>query len=498
MITQILLGTDVGTTDSKVLVTTVSGEEILSVSAPSRWTTHSGRFTEMSADLLADTVIDLLERAVDTTQDRIGPVRVAGIGVTSMGEAGVLLAADGRPRFPIIAWFDPRGDEEIRRFPLDVREMFCGRTGLPLSPIATVAKLAWMRAQGADFAGTRWLNVAEYVVHRLGGVKATEMSLLARTGLLDQDSDMPWPAALAAVGAPAALIPDRVVAGTPLGRAGHAHGHVPAVLHGAVLTVAGHDHLVAAVGCGVVGADELFDSFGTAEALVQTVPGRLDFQARALLAEHGIDTVHHVLDNRRVLLGGTKAGLILRRTLRLLGADDAEGRDRLDHEVAVLNGRQDGPLTGIEVRGAANDDGTLLISATADDVTPAALWQATIDHAVDEAGLCLAHMVRAVGPAGATVVAGGWSRMRSVRVAKQRSLPNVRFSERTQAGAFGAALFAAHAVTRADQLAAAGDPAAVAIDRPTGPSPQFAAEFSGTPIRSALSIRRPQPQEITS
>ena len=268
-----------------------------------------------------------------------------------------------------------------------------------------------------------------------------------------------------------------MLAGTPLGRVNSSRGPVPDDLVGAVLTVAGHDHPVAAVGCGVVGADELFDSFGTAEALVQTVPDSLDFSARERLARNGIDAVHHVLSGRRALLGGTKAGLLLRRVLRLLGADNPDGRESLDEQAMAL-GAGGVAVQGLQVSGAANDDGVLKIVAGADEVTPAALWQAAIDHAVAEAQECLTHMAREIGPAGATVVAGGWIRMRSIRAAKEQSLPHVRFSDRSQAGAFGAALFAAHAVGRADQLAIDGDNSAVEVNRPTGPAPHFAAAFS--------------------
>ncbi len=489
---DVLLGVDVGTTDTKVLVTTTDGAEILCVSSPSRWDEHGGRYTDMPAERLADAVLGLLERAARAATERLGPVRVAGIGVTGMGEAGVLLDGQDRPVFPLLAWFDPRGTDQVQRFPESVRAQFGGRTGLPLSPMTTVAKLAWMRDQGVGLAGKTWLNVAEYVIWRLGGAPACEMSLLARTGLLDQDSGTLWPDALDLLGAPEALVPTRVLAGTPVGRVGDTHGAVPVVLHGAALTVAGHDHPVAAIGCGVIGPDELFDSFGTAEALVRTVGRDLDFAARERLANNGIETVRHVLRERRALIAGTRAGLLLRRTLRMLGADHPEGRDRLDAAVLELPTAP----TGLQIGGATNDDGILRLTASSDDVSPAAVFRAVLDHAIDETAHCLHRMATEVGPPRATVVAGGWTGMRSVRLAKATSLPTVRFSPRQQAGGFGAALFAAHAAEYADRLAAAGDATAVALDHPTGPSPEFATAFGGTPTRETPSRRLSRIQEI--
>ena len=100
------------------------------------------------------------------------------------------------------------------------------------------------------------------------------MSLAARTGLLDQDTAScgrrPW------IASTHCEFADRRRWSWPAPRsAGQPDPTVPAALHGAVLTIAGHDHPVAAVGCGVTGAHEIFDSFGTAEALVRSVEGNL-------------------------------------------------------------------------------------------------------------------------------------------------------------------------------------------------------------------------------
>jgi len=472
------MGIDVGTSDTKVLVTTVTGEEIGSVSASTTWRNHGGRYTDTDPSTLIAGIITLLAEAVRVTQLQIGPVRVEAIAATGMAEAGVLVDETGVPAHPIIAWFDPRGEVEIQQFPAAVLREFCGRTGLPINGLATISKLAWMRAQGTELRGRQWLNVPEFVVHSLGAVRASEMSLAARTGLLDQDSGELWPAALAAIGAGPELIPSLVVAGTPLGRVGDQR--LPQELHGAVLTIAGHDHPVAAVGCGATGADEVFDSFGTAEALVRSVAGTLDMAARDRLAAAGVNAVHHVLAGRRLLLGGTKAGLILRRTLDLLGAGSGESRSALDDQACVLQqeiGLNTAP-PGIRVWGAANNDGTLRVEVTTDALSPSAIWLAALSHGVDEAARCLDLMAAEIGPAVAVVVAGGWTRMSSVRHSKQASLPNVRFSDRSQAGAFGASMFAAHAAIVAREMAAAGDPSGNSLHFPNGPSEEFASYYT--------------------
>ena len=133
--------------------------------------------------------------------------------------------------------------------------------------------------------------------------------------------------------------------------------------------------------------------------------------------------------------------------------------------------------TGAAVSGADNTDGVLRITVDNDGTGPADLWLAAIDHITAESERLLAAMAAEVGPSTNTVIAGGWTRMSSIRRAKTASLPHVRYSDRSQAGAFGAALFAAHAVDAAAVLAAAGNPDAVGIDEPSGPTQEFAAAF---------------------
>jgi sugar (pentulose or hexulose) kinase len=475
--TDLLLGVDIGTSDTKVLATTLDGREIAWVAAATRWNTRAGSLTETDPDQLYNAVLALAGQAVAAAERLSGPVRVRGIATTGLGEAGVLLDGQRSPVYPIIAWFDPRGSQEFEKFDTDVLEQFRGRTGLPLSSLASVAKLAWMRGQGTNLAGHTWLSVPEYLAYRLTGNLAAEYSLAARTGLLDQDTSAVWPAAVQALGADNQILPPLVTAGTPLGRVVRVTGTVPEVLVDAVVTVAGHDHPVAAVGSGAVGPDVAFDSFGTAQVLLRSTPKGLDYPGRERLALAGINTFHHVIGDRRILVAGTRSGLLLRRTLNLLGITDNAGREALDAAAMAESAN----ACGISVAGARNDDGTLRITVDTDASSPAGLWLAVLAHGTREVDSLLDVMAAEVGPFAETVVAGGWTRMRSVRRAKENALPAVRFANRGQAGAFGAAMFASHATSMAEQLSATGDFSGNAVDHPCGPSDEFAAQFTHQP-----------------
>ena len=152
----------------------------------------------------------------------------------------------------------------------------------------------------------RWLNGAEWVVHRLGGEQVAELSLASRTGWLDLHARGWWDEALAWSGAPPGLLPEPAPATTAAGTAGDA---LPRA-RGAALAVGGHDHLSAAVGAGATGEGDVLVSWGTAQAFIRAV-APLDAERVAAAVADGINVGWHAVDGRQCLLGALRSGAAL-------------------------------------------------------------------------------------------------------------------------------------------------------------------------------------------
>jgi sugar (pentulose or hexulose) kinase len=265
--------------------------------------------------------------------------------------------------------------------------------------------------------------------------------------MLDLDRGAAWDGVEELLGAPGRL-PPRVDAGRPVGRLDAAG--LPGALASAVLTVAGHDHPVAAIGAGAIGADDLFDSCGTAQALVRSTATPPPPATRVRLAAQGLNTGRHPLPGQFMILGGTRGGLLLRRVLALLGVDSLERQLELDaRTLALPAGAGD-----IEISGAMGVDSPgIAVHLAGDDLGPEQLWAAALDHAVRISGHKVRAIDEAVGPHGRVVAAGGWTRVEGYRRRKRASVPGVEFSTEDEPGGRGAAMLAA--------VAAAGlDPAA--------------------------------------
>lgn len=452
--TEYVVGVDVGSTSIKMLFATPQGSERLVVSRRSPWTNLDHGQAEMPAERVLGVVRELAAEADRALADD-GPYRVRALGVSGMAEAGVLLDAADVPAAPIMAWFDPRGGKQILQTPATFRAEFLGRTGLPVGPLATISKLLHLRDQGIDLNGRTFLNVPEYVIRSLGAPRVAEYSLVSRTGMIDQDDSRPWDAALEILGVGEGILAERVGAGDAVGIL--ADPAMPSPFQGAVLTIAGHDHLVSAVAAGATASGELYDSMGTAEALVRVLDATLPFAARERLSLAGINTVRHVLPGKFVLLAGTKSGLLMRRVLQMLGIADERGRRAIDDRVMALPVRGALADGGLAVSGARNDDGVLKIVANSDGLSPEELFIAALLHGNDMCAELMDVMDREVPAPTSTLLTGGWSKMASVVRARELVFPSVSTSTHDEGTAYGAALFAAYAAdasTRFEDFAA--------------------------------------------
>ncbi|KQY04798.1 xylulose kinase [Mycobacterium sp. Root135] len=397
-------GLDVGTTSSKAVVYDDDGLVLGAGRAATTWeSTPDG--TEINAEALRRSAFEALNAAaVDAG------VEVRAVGVTCMGESGVLVDARERPLAPVIAWHDDRDGDEVADLAATIgAETFGGIAGKPLRGQFSLTKHRWLlRHAPATRDATTRFDVGGWVVRQLGGDAVLELSLAGRTGWLDVATGDWWDAALDWSGARRELMPPLVAAGVPVGVI--SSDAVSPLLRGAILTLAGHDHQASALGARATGQGHELDSSGTAEALVRTItpiPSRIDV---ARLANAGITTDPSIEAGHWSLLGGTEGGLAQLRAMERLGADVAQ----LDAAAEAGSG------PGVE-------------------------WRTVVATAADEALALHRAMDDVVGPAARVVVTGGWRHSAEVMRAKVARFGPLEVSSVEEAGALGAATLAARA-----------------------------------------------------
>ncbi|GAB3461435.1 FGGY family carbohydrate kinase [Kineococcus endophyticus] len=439
------IGLDVGSTRTKAVAHDDVGTVLAVHDTATAWSTSpAGRSETSGAALLAGALTALHGLLARLDEDR----RVVSIGVTGMAESGVLLDSSGAEAAPVVAWYDPRGRDEVAALPAAVRDAFTATTGLRADSQPSAATLAWGRRHGWEVSSSStWLSVPEFVVAALGGDRVAEPSLASRTGLFDTVRGVASDDVADALGLPRHLLPPPRPAGTSAGTV-TADG-VDARLRGAVLTVAGHDHPVAAVGAGAVHPGHLFNGAGTADVLLRSVDVRVTPADRARLAAAGVSVGAHVLDGLQAVLGGVSAGVVLRRVLALTGAAgggrvEGELRRALDEAAA----RTPRPVPGVRVvaGGRGGDDVQVVVEREAG---PAEVLAAALHHVGEQITALLTLVESVVGPHSAAVTSGGWTGMTCVSALKREVIPRLTFSSVQLPGCRGAAVLGALAATGA-------------------------------------------------
>ena len=432
---EVVIGVDVGTTTTKAVAIDSSGAVVGSASSVTTWDIGISGEVQTDIDRLTDAVTGVL---VETAHSVGEGTRVTGIGITGMAEVGVVVSPAGEALTAAMAWYDQRGAEELAALPQAFRDEFISVTGLAAKAECSFAKLLWLGSHGGpSLAGKQWLNALEYIAFRLTGVRASEPSLASRTGLLDQGSIGPWAATLDLIGASDSFLPELVSAGTSLGPV---LASAPAALRGAAVTVAGHDHLVGSVGAGAIGGDDLFDSCGTADVILRTVPRTLSNADRSHLVGRGLSAGRHVLAGSTAILGATRSGLVLGRIMSMLGADDRAARQEL-----ADTWRADREPSARVLVSEPSDWTNEVTVRLRDDATPAEVWAAATEYVLAQTAELLEAVAEVAGPYETAIAAGGWAHVTGVYRGKAHLMPGLIVSDVQLPGATGAAMFAAQA-----------------------------------------------------
>jgi len=246
-----LLGIDLGTTGCKAVVFDEGGK-ILS-SAYREYPLHFPQtgWIELDSNRVMASARDVIREA--SGKSKKDPVRA--LAVASQGEAVTPVSADGKFLHNAIVTFDARTAPLVGWWQerLDRQRIF-EISGMPLHGMYTASKILWWKQNRPEvFAkAARFLCFQDLLIHRLGLEPAIDLSLAARTMLLDVEKGI-WSDELCGV---AGIDPKTLAKPMP---AGSVIGEIPAkaakafgLPPGVVAVTGGHDQPCGALGAGVV------------------------------------------------------------------------------------------------------------------------------------------------------------------------------------------------------------------------------------------------------
>lgn len=209
----LVLGIDQGTSATKTIAVDAAGRIVARASAPLEQSTPRPGWVEQSPEEIWQSVVVSVADCLGRVGD---PRAVAAAGISNQRESMLLWdRATGAPVSPLISWQDQRGADLCRRLAAaGAGEEVLRRSGLPLDPMFSAARAAWLldtydperrRAAAGELAlGT----VDAWLLHRLGAGHVTEAGNASRTQLLDI-RELSWsPPLLELFGVPAEVLPE--------------------------------------------------------------------------------------------------------------------------------------------------------------------------------------------------------------------------------------------------------------------------------------------------
>ncbi len=254
----LLLGIDVGTSATKAVVVDPAGAVIARGERPVALSSPRPGWAEEDPGQWWDNVCALCREL---------PVRgVAGVGVSGMVPAVILLGGNGRPLRPSIQQNDARAEAEVTHLRELLGPSVLGRTGSAVTQQSVGPTALWLAQHEPEvWRATRMLvGSYDYVAFRLAGVPSIERNWALESGLYDLAGGA-WATDLCdAAGIDPALLPkprraDEVV-GTVTAEAAAQTG-LPA---GTPVVAGSADHVSSAFCAGVVEAGDLLIKLGSA------------------------------------------------------------------------------------------------------------------------------------------------------------------------------------------------------------------------------------------
>ncbi|MGI8934389.1 MAG: gluconokinase [Phormidesmis sp.] len=455
-----ILGIDIGTTSTKVVLFSASGASLDQHTVGYPLLSAQPDVQEQDPEAIYQAVIE----SVRTVMQR-HPARLKTLmGLSFSAAMHSLIAVDDRGQLLTcsITWADRRSTpwvSQIRQC-CDAHDLYA-RTGTPIHPMSPLVKLMWLRHERPDLfrQAAKFISIKEYVIHRWFAQYVVDYSIANATGLFNMKA-LDWDAeALALAGITSAqlsqLVPTTHILSSMTSEAADSMG-LPASVP---VVIGASDGALGNLGVGAMTPDVVAITVGTSGAV------------RAMLDRPQTDPKERLFcyaltENHWVIGGATNNGGIILRWVR-------EQLAMAETDTARL--LQENPydiLTAIAATVPAGSEGLIFHPYLAGERSP--LWNANARGSFFGLGLhhTKAHMIRAVlegvvynlyivltaledvvGPASSIQATGGfarstlWRQMLADVFNRVVTIPEVY-----ESSCFGAAVLGLYALERIPHL----------------------------------------------
>ena len=264
-----VIGLDIGTTSTIAIAVAMPGDILAVASRPVTLSSPRPGWAEEDPEQWWANSIAVLNEIVAAIPG--GPSRLAGICVTGMLPAVVLLDAAGTVLRPSIQQSDGRVGAEVEALKGELDETaFLARTGNGVNQQLVATKLRWLKAHepGVFARIATVFGSYDYVNFRLTGRRAVEQNWALEAGFTDIATNR-IAADLVALGAiPASAVPDRTVTHEQMGSVSAEAAALTGLPQGLPVYGGAADHIASALAAGIARPGDVLLKFGGAGDIV--------------------------------------------------------------------------------------------------------------------------------------------------------------------------------------------------------------------------------------
>lgn len=264
---DIVIGLDIGTTTTIGLAARMPGEVIAVASRPVELVSRHPGWAEQDPLQWWDNAIAILRELTE----QVDAKAIAGVCVTGMLPAVVLLDEDDRVLRPSIQQSDGRSGREVEELQAELDEdAFLRRTGNGINQQLVAAKLRWI-ARNEPEVFERIATVFgsyDYINMRLTGVKAVEQNWALEAGFTDLATHAIADDLVALAGLQRGAVPARSVSHRVMGHITADAAALTGLAEGTPVAGGAADHIVSALGAGIANAGDVLLKFGGAGDIV--------------------------------------------------------------------------------------------------------------------------------------------------------------------------------------------------------------------------------------
>jgi gluconokinase len=179
-----VVGIDIGTTSTKAVAFTATGEVLASAGASYLVFTDSDGRHELDPDQLFDAVLSVLREVFG----RVAGDEFVAVSFSCAMHSLILVDGAGKPMTRAMTWADLRSEA----YAAALRGSEAGRriyrqTGTPIHAMSPLCKLLWLKDKQPALFGraAHFIGIKEYIWWRLFGKYQVDLSIASATGLLD-------------------------------------------------------------------------------------------------------------------------------------------------------------------------------------------------------------------------------------------------------------------------------------------------------------------------